>query len=196
MTARQKWYINGQELKYGSGTVQIKPDPSKMDTILFVGRAGNSVDTILCNIDRPGQYRFFYNACCGIFNVHDMATGAMIRGTMAFHITGLKKKRLYLATMGSTGMIIHNGDNEALADSCSGAMGSNVYKVEVKQIEECHDSLPCEELVCLQKPATGQMEYDFKYFPVSEIMNFRFMPLKNEATVIHYDVKKRTLMLE
>jgi hypothetical protein len=45
------------------------------------------VDTIVCNINRTGNFKFYYNECCGGFNIAN-ETGKFIIGTVIFSIQG------------------------------------------------------------------------------------------------------------
>jgi hypothetical protein len=184
----QVWYINGQKMFYGSGTIKVEVNPKKMDTILFQGYRRNSLDTIICNISEPKKYKFFYNPCCGRFNLQDESSKKFIAGKVLFRLKNPDKKT-YLRTLGETGKIVRHLESDTLKVDCRSAMSPNIYKITFKQIEICKDSIDCTEGTCLQVKGKDEPNWDFGFRTVSEKLNFIFMPLKSEPIEIIYDPK-------
>jgi hypothetical protein len=86
-----EWRINGQTLHYGSKPIIIKTD-NMLDTILFKQYSNSNIDTIICNITKAGNFKFYYNECCGGFNIAD-ETGKFIIGSIVFSIQGQDNKK-------------------------------------------------------------------------------------------------------
>ncbi len=185
--SQQVWYINGQKMHYGSGSVQVKVNPNKLDTILFQGYRRNSFDTIICNVSEPNKYRFFYNPCCGRFNIQNESSKKFIPGNVLFNLKH-KSTNTYLGTLGETGRLIGHQNKDTLHVDCRSAMSPNVYKITFKQIDICENDSDCEEGTCLQNE--GETNWDFGFNTVSKKLDIIFMPLKSEPIEIVYDQKK------
>lgn len=192
---QQVWYINGQKMSYGSGTIKVEVTPSKLDTILYQGYRRNSLDTIICNISKPNKYKFFYNTCCGRFNIQNESSKKFIQGNVLFNLKN-PDKNTYLGTLGETGKIVKYQDKDTLKVDCRSAMSPNVYRITFKQIDICKDSLDCEESTCLQENGKDEPNWDFGYNTLSEKLDFIFMPLKSEPVEIMYDPKANKIEIK
>lgn len=190
---QQVWYINGQEMRYGSGKIKIKVNPNKLDTILYKGYRRNKFDTIICNVSEAKKYKFYFNECCSAFNIQDELTKKFIQGKILYKLKNLDHKT-YLGTLGETGILVTYKNKDTLNVNCRSAMSPNVYDISFKQIEPCTDSLNCNEGICLQEKEELNWEYGFH--TVSEKFNFLFMPLKSTPLLIIYDPKTDTIKIE
>lgn len=193
--SEQLWFINGQEMRYGSGTIKVKVNPNKLDTILYQGYKRTELDTIICNISEPKKYKFYYNECCGVFNIQDESTNKFIQGKIRYQLKNSDDK-IYLGTLGEAGILVTNKNIDTLNVSCRSAMSPNVYNISFRQIELCQDGLNCNEETCLQEKGTGEPNWDFGYKTVSKKMDIRFMPLKSEPVIIIYDAKTNKIKIE
>ena len=86
-----EWRINGQTLHYGSKPITIKTD-NMLDTILFKQYSNSNIDTIICNITKAGNFKFYYNECCGGFNIANESEKFII-GSIIFRIQGKDNKK-------------------------------------------------------------------------------------------------------
>ena len=184
----QVWFINGQEMRYGSGAIKVKVNPNKLDTILYKGYRRKELDTIICNISEAKNYKFYYNECCGAFNIQDESTKKFIQGRIIYQLKNSDNKT-YLGTLGEAGIIVNSKNADTLNVSCRGAMSPNVYNISFRQIELCKDSLNCNEGTCLQEKGKDEPNWDFGYKTVSKKLDILFMPLKSEPIFIVFDPK-------
>lgn len=189
----QVWFINGQEMRYGSGKIKVKVNPNKLDTILYKGYRRNKFDTIICNISETKKYKFYFNECCGAFNIHDESTNIFIQGKILYQLKNLDDK-IYLGTLGEAGILVKYKNNDTLNVNCRSAMSPNVYKISFKQIELCKDSLNCNEGICLQEKE--KLNWEFGFQTISKKIDFLFMPLKSDPLLIIYDPKTDTIKIE
>jgi len=184
----QVWFINGQEMGYGSGAIKVKVNPNKLDTILYKGYRRKELDTIICNISEAKNYKFYYNECCGAFNIQDESTKKFIQGRIIYQLKNSDNKT-YLGTLGEAGIMVNSKNTDTLNVSCRSAMSPNVYNISFRQIELCKDSLNCKEGTCLQEKGKDEPNWDFGYKTVSKKLDILFIPLKSEPTFIVYDPK-------
>lgn len=194
MIAQQVWFINGQEMRYGSGVVKIKVNPNKLDTILYKGYRSKGMDTIICNISEAKKFKFFYNECCGAFNVQDESTKKFIQGKIKFKLKSSDHKT-YLGTLGEAGIIV-NSNTDTLNVNCRSAMSPNVYTISLRQIEPCKNNLNCNESTCLQEKGKDKPNWDFRYKTISKKLNILFMPLKSEPILVTYDPKTDSIKIQ
>lgn len=183
--SEQVWFINGQEMRYGSGVLKIKPNPNKLDTMLYKGYRRDKFDTIICNISEAKKYEFYYNECCGAFNIKDESTKGFIQGKIVYKLKTSSDKT-YLGTLGETGILVSK-NNDTLRVNCRSAMSPNVYNISFRQIEPSKDGLNSKEGICLQEKEGLNREYGYQ--TISKKMDFLFMPLKSEPLIIMYDPK-------
>jgi hypothetical protein len=184
----QVWFINGQEMRYGSGAIKVEVNPNKLDTILYKGYKRKKLDTIICNISKAKNYKFYYNECCGAFNIQDKSTNKFVQGKIIYQLKNTDDKT-YLGTLGEAGIIVNRKNADTLKVSCRSAMSSNVYNISFSQIELCKDSLNCNEGTCLQEKEKDEPNWDFGYKTVSKKMDILYMPLKTEPIFVIYDPK-------
>lgn len=189
--AEQFWFINGQKIYYGSGTIKIQVNPHKLDTILYKGYRRSKFDTIICNISEPKKYTFYYNDCCGAFNIKAQTEKRFIKGLVLFKIKSPNQKT-YMGTFGEAGVIINNKDT--LSEDCRSAMSPNVYAISLSEIGPCDDSLNCDDEFCIQNKDILDWEHGFK--TVSKKIDFLFMPLKAEPLNVIYDSKTDRILIE
>ena len=182
----QVWFINGQELRYGSGVIKVRANLNKLDTILYKGYRKKEFDTIICNISEPKKYKFYYNECCGAFNIKDESTNRFIQAQIIYKLKNPDYKT-YLGTLGEAGIIVNNTDT--LNVSCRSVMSPNVYNITFSQIQLCEDRLNCTERTCLQEKGKEEPNWDFGYKIISKKMDILFMPLTQEPIYIIYDPK-------
>ncbi|MCG8575232.1 MAG: hypothetical protein MI810_10140 [Flavobacteriales bacterium] len=190
----QYWLINGQKMTYGSGTIKVKVDANKLDTILYMGYRRSAFDTIICNISEAKSYTFYHNDCCGAFDVQDDATGKFIRGQVIYQLKSASKSNTYLGTLGEAGILVSK-QTDTLKVHCRSAMSPNTYPISFRQIEICRDSL-CKEGICLQEEGKGEPNWDFGYKTISTKMSFLFMPLKSKPLIIIYDPKTDSIEIK
>ncbi len=191
----QVWFINGQEMRYGSGVIKVKVNPNKLDTILYKGYRRKGFDTIICNISEANNYKLYYNECCGAFNIQDESTKKFIQGKIIYKLKNTDD-RTYLGTLGEAGILVKNKNIDTLNVNCRSAMSPNIYNISFRQIELCKDSLNCNEGICLQEKGKDEPNWDFGYKTVSLKLDFLFMPLKSEPLIIIYDPKTDTIKIE
>lgn len=191
----QVWFINGQEMSYGSGAIKVKVNPNKLDTVLYKGYRRKELDTIICNISEAKNYKFYYNECCDAFNIQDESTKKFIQGKIIYQLKNTDDKT-YLGTLGEAGVLVKNKNVDTLNVNCRSAMSPNVYNISFRQIELCKDSLNCNEGICLQEKGKDEPNWDFGYKTVSIKLDFLFMPLKSEPLIIIYDTKTDTIKIE
>lgn len=191
----QVWFINGQEIRYGSETIKIKPDPNKLDTILYKAYLRKDFDTIICNISEAKKYKFYYNECCGAFSIQDELTKRFIQGKVIYQLKSLDNKT-YLGTLGEAGIIVSRKNSDTLSVNCRSAMSPNIYNISFRQIEVCKDSLHCNEGTCLQGKVNDEPNWNFGYKTVSKKLDILYMPLKSEPIEIIYDPKTDKITIE
>ncbi len=195
MITEQVWFINGQEMKYGSGAIKVKVNPNKLDTILYKGFRRKELDTIICNISEAKHYKFYHNECCGAFNIQDESTNKFIQGKIIYKLKNSDNKT-YLGTLGEAGVIVNSKNIDTLSASCRSAMSPNVYNISFRQIKLCKDNLNCNEVTCLQEKEKDDPIWDFGYKTVSKKLDILFMPLKSEPIIIVYDPKTDRIKIE
>ncbi len=193
--SQQIWFINGQEMRYGSKMVKIKPNPNKLDTILYKGYRKKEFDTIICNISEVKNYKFYYNECCGAFNIQDESTKIFIQGKIIYQLKSLDNKT-YLGTLGEAGIIVNGKNTDTLNVSCRSAMSPNIYNISFKHIEICKDGLNCSEGTCLQEKENDDPNWRFGYKTISKKLDILYMPLKPEPAIISYDPKTDKIKIE
>lgn len=189
-----EWRINGQTLHYGSKPITIKTD-NILDTILYRQRNNSKVDTIVCNINKSGHFKFYYNECCGGFNIAD-ETGKFIIGSIIFSIKEQDNRKTYLGTLGETGILVNSATNDTLKTGCRSAMSPNVYQITFSQIEICKDSINCKEGTCLFEKGKEELNYEFGYKTISKKIDCLFLPLSNQPIKVIYDPKTDRIRIE
>ena len=189
-----EWRINGQTLHYGSKPITVKTD-NILDTILYRQRNNSKVDTILCNINKAGNFKFYYNVCCGGFNIAD-ETGKFIIGSVIFSIQGQNNKQKYLGTLGETGILVHSASKDTLETGCRSAMSPNIYQITFSQIEICTEKVNCKEGTCLYEKDKEELNYEFGYKTISKKIDCLFLPLSNQPIEVIYDPKTDRIRIE
>ena len=189
-----EWKINGQTLHYGSKPITIKTD-NILDTILYKQRSNSKVDTIVCNINKAGNFKFYYNECCGGFNIAD-ETGKFINGSIIFSIKGQDNKKSYLGTLGETGILVNSTTKDTLKTVCRSAMSPNIYQLTFSQIEVCKDTINCIEGTCLFEKGKEELNYEFGYKTISRKIDCLFLPLSNQPIKVTYDPRTDRTWIE
>ncbi len=189
-----EWRINGQTLHYGSSPITIKTD-NILDTILYRQRNNSKVDTIVCNITKAGNFKFYYNECCGGFNIAD-ETGKFIIGSIIFSIQGQDNKKKYLGTLGETGILVNSTSKDTLKTGCRSAMSPNVYQLTFSQIKICKNTINCNEGTCLLEKGMKELNYKFGYKTISKMMDCLFLPLSNQPIKVTYDPRTDRVRIE
>lgn len=180
-----EWEINGQTLHYGSKPIAIATD-NRLDTILYKQKNNSKVDTIVCNINKAGNFKFYYSECCGGFNIAD-ETGKSFIGSIIFSIQGQNNEKKYLGTLGETGLLVESTSKDTLGIGCRSAMSPNIYEITFSEIEICNDTADCDESTCLFEKDKVALNYNFVYKTVSKKMDCLFLPLSNRPIKITYD---------
>ena len=189
-----EWKINGQTLHYGSKPITIKTD-NILDTILYKQRSNSKVDTIVCNINKKGNFIFYYNECCGGFNIAD-ETGKFIIGSIIFSIKEQDNRKTYLGTLGETGILVNSATKDTLKTGCRSAMSPNVYQITFCQIEICKDWINCKEGTCLFEKGNEELNYEFGYKTISRKIDCLFLPLSNQPIKVTYDPRNDRIWIE
>ena len=189
-----EWKINGQRLHFGSKPITIKTD-NILDTILYRQSNNSKVDTIVCNINKTGNFKFYYNECCGGFNIAD-ETGKFIIGSVIFSIKGQDNKITYLGTIGEAGILVSFTTKDTLKTGCRSAMSPNVYQLTFCQIEVCNDTINCKERTCLFEMGKEELNYEFGYKTISRKIDCLFLPLSNHPIKITYDPLTDRILIE
>lgn len=190
---KQVWYINGQKMWFGSGRVKVKVNPNKMDTILYQGYRHHKMDTILCNISEPKKYTFYYNACCGAFNIKDESNKSFTKGKVLFQLKN-KDNKSYLGTLGEAGILVTQFSTDTLYEHCRSAMSPNVYPISFQEIAPCRDSIHCQEGTCLQVK-NDEVNWEYGYRTISKKAGFLYMPLNQDPLLISYDPKTNKIVI-
>lgn len=188
-----EWKIQGQILHYGSKPVTIKTD-NVIDTIFYKHRSNSETDTIICNINKTGNFIFIYNECCGAFNVADKS-GKFFEGSVIFKIKG-QDKRPYLGTLGETGILVNTKGKDTLRSGCRSAMSPNVYELTLGEIEICKDTVDCTQVTCLYEKGQQELNYEFGYNTISEKLRCLFLPLSNQPILVIYDPLTNKIRIE
>ncbi len=189
-----EWRINGQTLHYGSKPIKIKTD-NILDTILFKQYSNSNIDTIICNITKAGNFKFYYNECCGGFNIANESEKFII-GSIIFRIQGKDNKKKYLGTLGETGILVNSSSKDTLKTGCRSAMSPNVYKLTLSQIEICKDTINCKEGTCLFEKGKKELNYEFSYKTVSKKIDCLFLPLSNQPIKVTYMPQKDRIRID
>jgi hypothetical protein len=192
----KEWIINGQKLTFGSTPIQIKPNPNKLDTILFKGYRRLKYDTIICNISKPTDYQFVHNTCCGAFNLRNMSSNKYLEGKVVFKLSSNQLSKKYLGTLGEAGMMVKTTNENTLTVNCRSAMSNNIYKVTFSEIEECKDSLDCKEGTCLVDNKKEEPIWGYGYKTLSNKVSFLYVPLDDNPFTIVYDPKTDKIELK
>lgn len=190
-----RWEINGQALSFGSGTVKVKANPEKMDTLRFRVRATAEWDTILCNVRETGRYKFEYNECCGAFNLRSAKSRSFIPGKVQFELKGIPGEREFLGTLGEAGILLKGNEPTLLKPSCRSAMSPNVYWVIFREIQSCAPDEECTEGTCLVENDPLEPDYEFGFKTIHEKTRFLYMPLEGGPLYFKYDLDKDKISL-
>jgi len=189
-----EWKIDGQTLRYGSEPIVVKTD-NRIDTILFRQFKKSKWDTLICNISEAKNYKFQYNECCGAFNVSD-ETNKFITGSVNFVLKGNTKNKIYLGTLGETGIRVTSKLKDTLKPGCRSAMSPNVYWLSFGEIEPCKDSLNCNEVTCLYEKGKEELIYEYGYKTISFKLKCLFLPLSSQPIKVIYDPKADSVKIE
>lgn len=192
----QEWIINGQKMTYGSEQIKVEVNANRLDTILYKGYRKNEFDTIICNISEPRNYKFFYNECCGAFNVQDEGLEKFIQGSIIYRLQSNNESNLYLGTLGEAGILVKKNSHDTLKVNCRSAMSPNIYNISFKQIENCQDSINCKEGICLQVQGENEPVWDYGFMTISTEMDFLFLPLSQKPLIVTYDPKTKKIKIE
>lgn len=185
------WIINGRKFHFGDQPIKIKTTPNKLDTIYFKGFRKSQYDTILCNISTPKHYRFFFNECCGAFNICT-PEGDRFNNSIIFNINNQPKNERFMGIFGEAGTMIKLRDT--ITFDCRSAMAPNIYPIELNTFKDCNDSLNCRG-VCLVNIKDKSPEYGYTYKVINQIKSFSYMPLNNSPIRIDFDSKSKSLSL-
>lgn len=194
--SEQEWFINGQKMSYGSGTIRVLVNKDKLDTLLYKGYKRTEYDTIICNIAEPKKYTFFYNDCCGAFNIQDNTTRQFIKGKVTYKLINSKSNDTYLGTLGESGILLSPRNTDTLTVDCRSAMSPNIYSVSLQKIKINKDSSKNDSSICLQEKGTDEPNWDFSYKTIDQKLSFLFMPLKQEPLLIIYDEDADTIKID
>lgn len=185
-----EWIIKGQKMKYGSGEISVETSPGVIDTIFYKGTNRTTFDTMLCIIDQGSSYKFYYNDCCGAFNVEDMNQRKFIRPTVLFDNSKLDDK-LYLGMLGEgSQVVLSNKWKDTLTSECSSAMAPSTMLFGLTEIERSNDSESL-SFYCLSKDQAGKKEFDFNYVKMEQEIAFLYLPLSNKPLKVGYSSKTK-----
>ncbi len=189
-----RWLIKGQPLLFGSDTVEVIPDKTKLDTIFYKWNAKRDWDTIICNIAEPHTYNFTFNTCCGGFDVQRNKKRIPMKVEVA--IKGVSNK-MYLARLGETGKVINGSGKQIITPLCRSAMKPNIFWVMLQQVKVCTDTGNCEknEEFCIQKE-NGERDYSFSYTVQKTITKFLYMPLTDKPLRVSYKPERNKLKIK
>lgn len=192
-----EWVIKGKYLNYKIGKIEVPISTNKLDTLFYKERADSKWDTIICMIQETNEYKFVYNHCCGGFYIADK-NGLFFTSQIIYKIKGNSSKKIYLGTIGETGMLIPIQNEDTLKPECRSPLFSNICDVKFSEIEICKDTINCpEELYCLkEKGKSTQLYNNLLYKTISNKLNLLFMPLSNNPIIIIYDPKTDQISFE
>ncbi len=193
--SNQEWYINGQKMNYGSGKIKVKVNPNTLDTILYKGYRRKKFDTIICNIAEAKKYKFYYNECCGAFNIKDESTNSFIIGKINYRLKSKTPSKTYLDTLGESGIIVSTKKDNTLYTKCRSAMSPNIYNISFREIEYCSNDQNCTEGICLQKENQKEPQMNFSFHTIDVKMKFLFMPLTSDPVDITFDPKTNQVVI-
>lgn len=194
--SEQEWFINGQRMTYGSKKIKVRVNSDQLDTVLYKGYRREEFDTIICNISEPRKYIFFYNECCGAFNIQDEESGKFIQGKVTYKLLTNDTSQLYLGTLGEAGILVNGTSNDTLKEDCRSAMSPNVYNISFRSIEQCSDSIECSEGTCLQIKGKDEPVYNYGYTTISKKVDFLFLPLISKPLTVVYDPKTDSIRIK
>jgi hypothetical protein len=188
-----QWQINGQLLTWTSGPVYVKPDPRKLDTILFRKTPEQKWDTFLCNVTRPLSYNFAYNSCCGGFNIMILGKPKGTSFGVVFTVNG--KGKDLLGTISESGMFLKPGINDTLRPLCRSAMAPNIYSITIQETDRNDSAAFTDSLDCMKggllHPDT---EYGYRYKRLSSPVRFNYIPLGSVLHVL-YDTRLKKVRI-
>lgn len=194
---QQVWYINGTEMRYGSETIRIQPNSNKLDTILFQRSPKEHFDTIICNIEEPYEYRFYFNECCGGFNLKNETINSFPRGKVQFKTIG-KTSGSYLGKIGDSGTSLISEKTDTIRDYCKSAMAPNVDLISIWRIEECDSSdNDCAE-ICIEEKDQNEIN-NFKVLEIRQdelIQEFLYLPLDETPLKILFDTNQKSVVID
>ena len=188
-----EWRIHGQTLHYGSKPLAIKTD-KVMDTVFFRLYKNSTWDTLICNITEPKKYIFEYNECCDGFNICD-DKNKLVTGSINFRVEGFDNKRLYLGTLGESGILIKE-KNQILDRNCGSPMLPNFYPITFSEIEICKGTIDCNKEICLYEGGEFKPDHEFGFKTISLKLDFLFLPLGNQPINVIYNAKTGKIKIE
>jgi hypothetical protein len=190
--SQMSWKINGQDMYFGSEKVQIPINGETLDTILFKQGPNRRIDTIVFNASEPGNYSLIFNDCCGGFNINPKGSRNYLKGNLILDLINADSSAQYFATLGETGMTINPYKNDTLIVGCRSAMSPNIYPIALYKYSPCKDSI-CDLSVCVLE-SNIEPNYEFGITILETYFAFLWMPLKNEPTVITYDIQHKKII--
>lgn len=186
-----QWIIQGQTLKFGDQPISVEVTPHQLDTIYFKGYLKKDFDTLICDIQNSGAFVFYYNECCGAFNIYNKSEQKFIEGSINFKIINQIPTNEYLGIIGEAGIII--GLSDTLGSYCRSAMSPNVYPVKLSQIQSCIDSLNCEGICLYSKP--DELLWGYSYQEIENLLEILYLPLSSSPLLIEFDPKSKIIFI-
>lgn len=186
------WIIEGKEIQFGDPTITVNSSPQKLDTIYFKGYRKKNYDTLVCNFESGKHYEFFYNSCCGAFNVHDKENHKMIEGSVNFKTLNHISIQDYIGTFGEAGIQINFSDT--ITKQCRSAMSPNIYSIEILMTDSCTTDSLCKSL-CFPPNETNPI-YNYHNYQIKEkLINFLYLPLNSKPLVVGLDPKTHQIQI-
>jgi len=187
-----EWIIKGQKMKYGTGEISVETTPGIIDTIFYKATNRNAFDTLICYINAGNKYKFYYNDCCGAFNVENISERKFIRPAILFDNSRLND-RLYLGTLGEGSKVLLSQNwNDTLTSQCSSAMAPSVMLFQLLEIEESNHN-GSSEFYCLSNNQADKKEFRFNYIQKELKMEFLYLPLSKEPLKFGYSSKNKNI---
>lgn len=187
-----RWKLNGKPLSFGSGPIQISANPSKFDTLLYQKNSKTNWDTIICNVAHSGQYSFVYNECCDGFNIKEVSTTSYYKLKVLYEINA-KTRSKYLGTIDDAAMLVTTS-TDTLNPECRSPLHPNIYKLTLKKIRKCRDTVGCSYAYCLVKKRKDDTS-SLYYKVLDTKLEVLYMPLGDELLRVRYDDKRDRLIL-
>ena len=141
-----KWTIQGKSFGWGE-TIEVDVTKNQMDTVFFQRSPKSDVDTIICDIKEARNYKFFFNACCGAFNVRSNDS-RKISGEVVFELKEKVLDSTVVGTIAETGSFVKGKESQTFSTICSSAMASNISVVSLGEITNCNEIEDCQGWFC------------------------------------------------
>ncbi len=188
------WTIQGTKLCLNENKFSTQIKSKEFDTLYFEN--GQYKTSYILSIPKVDSCTILANQCCDDFYFTPKSktiSNDTLIVKFKYDKKSLMTKKKYLLTYGLTGHYIEN-DIEILIPRVLSAMESPNYNISICEIlpkklsaEELHKNYPPNYRSSILCKKGIEIEDDFNYLELNQLISFKYIPLKNKPLILGFD---------